>query len=91
MNKNLLNDIENILLMGPGPSMVSDSVYKALSVNTLGHLDPYFIDIMPCLLPSEPLFFLLILCLDEFLVVFLLARKRMKSLEIASLFSHGYD
>lgn len=46
MNKNLLNDIEEVLLMGPGPSMVSKSVYKALSVSTLGHLDAYFIQIM---------------------------------------------
>ena len=46
MNKNLLNDVEKVLLMGPGPSMVSESVYKALSVSTLGHLDPYFIQIM---------------------------------------------
>jgi alanine-glyoxylate transaminase/serine-glyoxylate transaminase/serine-pyruvate transaminase len=45
-NQNLLNDVEEILLMGPGPSMVHESVYKALSVSTLGHLDPYFIQIM---------------------------------------------
>jgi len=32
--------------MGPGPSMVHESVYKALSISTLGHLDPYFIQIM---------------------------------------------
>ena len=42
----LLSEVEKVLLMGPGPSMVHDSVYKALSVNTLGHLDPYFIQIM---------------------------------------------
>lgn len=46
MSKNLLNDVEKVLLMGPGPSMVSESVYRALSVSTLGHLDPYFIRIM---------------------------------------------
>ena len=46
MNKNLLNEVEKILLMGPGPSMVSESVYKAISLNTLGHLDPFFIEIM---------------------------------------------
>ena len=46
MSKNLLNDVEKILLMGPGPSMVSESVYRALSASTLGHLDPYFIRIM---------------------------------------------
>ena len=43
---NLLNNVENVLLMGPGPSMVHDSVYKALSINSLGHLDPYFIRIL---------------------------------------------
>ena len=43
---NLLDNIENILLMGPGPSMVHESVYKALASTTLGHLDPYFIGIM---------------------------------------------
>jgi alanine-glyoxylate transaminase/serine-glyoxylate transaminase/serine-pyruvate transaminase len=45
-NPQLLNDVEEVLLMGPGPSMVHESVYKALSVPTLGHLDPYFIRIM---------------------------------------------
>ena len=44
--RNLLSDVENILLMGPGPSMVHESVYRALSAPTLGHLDPYFILIM---------------------------------------------
>ena len=43
---NLLNGIEEILLMGPGPSCVPPEVYKALSCKTLGHLDPYFIKIM---------------------------------------------
>jgi len=46
MNNNLLKDVEKVLLMGPGPSMVSESVYKALAIHTLGHLDPYFIQIM---------------------------------------------
>ena len=45
-NPQLLNGVEEVLLMGPGPSMVHESVYKALSVPTLGHLDPYFIQIM---------------------------------------------
>jgi len=44
--KNLLDHIEEILLMGPGPSCVPPEVYKALSCKTLGHLDPYFIKIM---------------------------------------------
>jgi len=43
---NLLKGIEDILLMGPGPSCVHPDVYKALSRDTLGHLDPYFIKIM---------------------------------------------
>jgi len=43
---NLLDNIEEILLMGPGPSCVHDTVYEALSKKTLGHLDPYFIRIM---------------------------------------------
>jgi alanine-glyoxylate transaminase/serine-glyoxylate transaminase/serine-pyruvate transaminase len=32
--------------MGPGPSCVSPEVYEALSLKTLGHLDPNFIHIM---------------------------------------------
>ncbi|SVE36335.1 uncharacterized protein METZ01_LOCUS489189, partial [marine metagenome] len=32
--------------MGPGPSTVHPNVYKALSVKTVGHLDPRFIEIM---------------------------------------------
>ncbi len=44
--QNLLNDIDNVLLMGPGPSCVPPEVYQALSKPTLGHLDPYFISIM---------------------------------------------
>ena len=43
---NLLNNIEEILLMGPGPSCVPNEVYDALSKKTIGHLDPYFITIM---------------------------------------------
>ena len=45
MTKNLLDGIEEILLMGPGPSCVRPEVYSALSRKTLGHLDPYFLDI----------------------------------------------
>jgi alanine-glyoxylate transaminase/serine-glyoxylate transaminase/serine-pyruvate transaminase len=44
--KNLLKDIEEILLLGPGPSCVPQEVYWALSQKTLGHLDPYFLEIM---------------------------------------------
>jgi alanine-glyoxylate transaminase/serine-glyoxylate transaminase/serine-pyruvate transaminase len=43
---NMLDNVEEILLMGPGPSCIHDSVYEALSRKTLGHMDPYFIQIM---------------------------------------------
>jgi alanine-glyoxylate transaminase/serine-glyoxylate transaminase/serine-pyruvate transaminase len=43
--KNLLEGIDEILLMGPGPSCVQPEVYTALSRKTLGHLDPYFLEI----------------------------------------------
>jgi alanine-glyoxylate transaminase / serine-glyoxylate transaminase / serine-pyruvate transaminase len=44
--KDLLGRIEKTLLMGPGPSSVPDEVYAAISLPTLGHLDPLFIRIM---------------------------------------------
>jgi alanine-glyoxylate transaminase / serine-glyoxylate transaminase / serine-pyruvate transaminase len=43
---NLLERVEALLLMGPGPSSVRSSVYSALARPTLGHLDPSFIEIM---------------------------------------------
>ena len=43
---NLLNNLNEMLLMGPGPSTVSPAIYEALSRPTLGHLDPRFIEIM---------------------------------------------
>ena len=43
---NLLENINEKLLMGPGPSSVSPEVYKSLSKFTIGHLDPQFIKIM---------------------------------------------
>ncbi|MDM8526009.1 alanine--glyoxylate aminotransferase family protein [Desulfococcaceae bacterium HSG8] len=46
MKKNLLSDVQEKLLMGPGPSCVHPSVYEALSRPTIGHLDPDFIAIM---------------------------------------------
>lgn len=46
MGSELLTKIEEVLLMGPGPSCVSEEVYQALRKPTLGHLDPYFIKIM---------------------------------------------
>lgn len=44
--KNLLDDVRETLLMGPGPSCVRGTVYRALARPTIGHLDPYFITIM---------------------------------------------
>ncbi len=44
--KNYLDDVQSVLLMGPGPSSVAPSTYHAMSRPTLGHLDPYFIKIM---------------------------------------------
>ena len=44
--QNLLNSIHETLLMGPGPSCVPPDVYRALSLPTIGHLDPTFIKIM---------------------------------------------
>lgn len=44
--KNLLDNIDKVLLMGPGPSCVPEKVYKAFSCSTLGHMDYYFIQIM---------------------------------------------
>lgn len=44
--KDLLQDLKPTLLMGPGPSCVSDAVYAALAKPTIGHLDPYFVEIM---------------------------------------------
>jgi alanine-glyoxylate transaminase/serine-glyoxylate transaminase/serine-pyruvate transaminase len=43
---NLLGGIEEVLLMGPGPSCVPPQVYEAIGKKTLGHLDPYFLKIM---------------------------------------------
>ncbi|MDZ7762089.1 MAG: alanine--glyoxylate aminotransferase family protein [Desulfovermiculus sp.] len=43
---NLLDDIQEVLLMGPGPSCVPSSVSQAMAKPTIGHLDPYFIKIM---------------------------------------------
>jgi alanine-glyoxylate transaminase/serine-glyoxylate transaminase/serine-pyruvate transaminase len=44
--KNMLDGIEEVLLMGPGPSCVPPQVYEAIGKKTLGHLDPYFLKIM---------------------------------------------
>ena len=46
MKKNYLDDIQNTLLLGAGPTGIAPSTYRALSQTLLGHLDPYFIQIM---------------------------------------------
>jgi alanine-glyoxylate transaminase/serine-glyoxylate transaminase/serine-pyruvate transaminase len=46
MAKNMLEGIDDVLLMGPGPSSVAPAVYAALGRPTLGYMDPYFIRIM---------------------------------------------
>ena len=43
---NLLDGIQPMLLMGPGPSCVYDEVTEAIGKPTLGHMDPYYIKIM---------------------------------------------
>ena len=49
MDSRLLEQVEETLLMGPGPSCVRDTVYRAISRPTIGHLDPRFIEIMDAL------------------------------------------
>jgi alanine-glyoxylate transaminase / serine-glyoxylate transaminase / serine-pyruvate transaminase len=44
--KNILDNTPEILLMGPGPSLVSDTVLNAMAKKTVGHLDPYFLSLM---------------------------------------------
>ena len=39
---NLLDTMDSVLLMGPGPSSVHPRVYQALAKPTIGHLDPQF-------------------------------------------------
>ncbi len=42
----LLGAVEETLLMGPGPSSIHPSVYEAIGLPTIGHLDPHFVKIM---------------------------------------------
>jgi alanine-glyoxylate transaminase / serine-glyoxylate transaminase / serine-pyruvate transaminase len=44
--KNLLAEVDDVLLMGPGPSCVPEQVYEAIRRPTLGHMDGQFIAIM---------------------------------------------
>jgi len=46
MPANRLESIDEVLLLGPGPSPVYPEIYDALSTTTLGHLDPNFIALM---------------------------------------------
>ena len=43
---NLLAAIDDVLLLGPGPSSVPPEVFAALGRPTLGYMDPHFIRIM---------------------------------------------
>ena len=45
MNR-LLENIDDVLLMGPGPSCIAPEVYEAIGRQTLGHMDTDFIAIM---------------------------------------------
>ncbi len=47
--KNLLSEIDEVLLMGPGPSCVPEEVYQAIRCPSLGHMDGQFIEIMDAL------------------------------------------
>ena len=44
--QDLLAKVDEVLLMGPGPSCVPEKVYEALRRPTLGHMDAQFIEIM---------------------------------------------
>ena len=44
--KSVLDNIDEVLLLGPGPSCVPEQVYEAIGRKTLGHMDPTFIRIM---------------------------------------------
>lgn len=42
----VLGELDQVLLMAPGPSPVASNVLKAMSIPTLGHLDPDCIKVM---------------------------------------------
>ena len=42
----LLDSMDSVLLMGPGPSSVNPRVYHALAKATIGHMDPQFFALM---------------------------------------------
>ena len=43
---NLLQTMDSVLLMGPGPSSINPRVYQALAKPTIGHMDPQFLALM---------------------------------------------
>ena len=43
---NLLDTMDSVLLMGPGPSSINPKVYQAMAKPTIGHLDPQFLALM---------------------------------------------
>ena len=43
---NLLDTMDSVLLMGPGPSSVNPRIYQAIGRPTIGHLDPQFLALM---------------------------------------------
>ncbi|MCL2094039.1 MAG: alanine--glyoxylate aminotransferase family protein [Treponema sp.] len=43
---NVLDSLDSVLLMGPGPSSVNPKVYQALSRPTIGHMDAQFTALM---------------------------------------------
>ena len=43
---NLLESMDAVLLMGPGPSSIHPKVYQAMAKPTIGHLDPQFLALM---------------------------------------------
>lgn len=42
----VFSNIHEVLLMGPGPSLVPPEVYEAIGKPTIGHLDPRFVSLM---------------------------------------------
>ena len=43
---NLLDTMDSVLLMGPGPSSINPRVYQAMAKPTIGHMDPQFFALM---------------------------------------------
>ena len=43
---NLLDSMDSVLLMGPGPSSVHPAVYQAMAKSTIGHMDVQFLALM---------------------------------------------